>query len=218
MEMATIRRRQTPSGIRYDVRFRVNGIRRTRTFRTREDANSFRWKVEGEELAGLVDDPKGGERLFGEFRRGLGVPTTGEGSAAHRVHCAGLPSLTPASPQPCLRSHTTAADHARACSPVARRAAEFSRDQAAKGYRLLRAIFNTALADGLIGRNPCTIRGAGIGHAHERPMLDTTTVLELSEAIEARLRCLVLLDGLPACEAENCLVSSAGTSIHSTAR
>ena len=46
-----------------------------------------------------------------------------------------------------------------------------------------------------IGRNPCTIRGAGIEHAHERPMLDTTTVLELSEAIEARLRCPVLLGG-----------------------
>ena len=62
-----------------------------------------------------------------------------------------------------------------------------SPDRAAKAYRLLRAILNIALADGLIGRNPCTIRGAAIEHAHERPMLDTTTVLELSEAIEARL-------------------------------
>jgi len=70
-----------------------------------------------------------------------------------------------------------------------------SRDQAAKSYRVLRAIMNTAVSDGLITRNPCTIRGAGIEHAPERPMLATTTVLELAGAIEPRLRCLVLLGG-----------------------
>jgi len=32
----------------------------------------------------------------------------------------------------------------------------------AKAYRLLRAAFNTAVDDGLIGRNPCRIVGAGI--------------------------------------------------------
>ena len=70
-----------------------------------------------------------------------------------------------------------------------------SRDQAAKSYRVLRAILNTAVSDGLITRNPCTIRGAGIEHAPERPMLATITVLELAESIESRLRCLVLLGG-----------------------
>ena len=69
------------------------------------------------------------------------------------------------------------------------------RDQAAKSYRVLRAIMNTAVSDGLITRNPCTIRGAGIEHAPERPMLATTTVLELAGSIEPRLRCLVLLGG-----------------------
>ena len=191
--MATIRRRQTPSGIRYDVRFRVNGIQRTRTFRTREDANGFRRKVEGEELAGLVNDPKGGERLFGEFaevwvcqRLVKGRPLTASTAQGYRA---------------LLRRHLNPAFGAtrlRQITPERVRqwhaeTAESSRDQAAKGYRLLRAILNTALADGLIGRNPWTIRGAGIEHAREGPMLDTTTVLELSEAIEARLRCLVLL-------------------------
>ena len=31
----------------------------------------------------------------------------------------------------------------------------------AKAYRLLKAIFNTAVDDGLIRRNPCRIKGAG---------------------------------------------------------
>jgi len=193
--MATIRRRQTPSGTRYDVRFRVNGIQRTRTFRTREDANGFRRKMEGEDLAGLVNDPKGGERLFGNFaevwvrqRLVKGRPLTASTAQGYRAvlrrhlnPAFGATRLRQITPERVRQWHAETAD--------------FSRDQAAKGYRLLRAILNTALADGLIGRNPCTIRGAGVEHAHERPMLDTTTVLELSEAIEARLRCLVLLGG-----------------------
>jgi integrase len=103
--------------------------------------------------------------------------------------CSGVTSTLPSEPHDCGRSRPSV------CAKWHAETAESSRDQAAKGYRLLRAIWNTALADGLIGRNPCTIRGAGIEHAHERPMLDTTTVLEFSEAIEARLRRLVLLGG-----------------------
>lgn len=34
-------------------------------------------------------------------------------------------------------------------------------DQAAKSYRLLRAIMTTAVSDSLVGRNPCVLRGAG---------------------------------------------------------
>jgi hypothetical protein len=42
-----------------------------------EDANRHKKKIEGNELAGLVIDPKGGERLFG--------PGPGEGDLAHAV-------------------------------------------------------------------------------------------------------------------------------------
>jgi len=193
--MASVRSRHTPQGIRYDVRYRVNGIQHTKTFRTHEDAKSFRRKVESEELAGLVTDPKGGERHFGEYA---------DAWVAHRL-VKGRP-LTPATAQgyrALLRRHlhpTFGATRIRQITPERIRlwhaeTTEFSRDQAAKGYRLLRAILNTAVADGLIGRNPCTIRGAGIEQARERPMLATNTVLELADAIEPRLRCLVLLGG-----------------------
>jgi integrase len=53
----------------------------------------------------------------------------------------------------------------------------------------------TAVSDELIARNPCVLKGAGIEHAPERPMLDTTDGLKLGEAITPRLRCLVLLGG-----------------------
>lgn len=66
-------------------------------------------------------------------------------------------------------------------------------DQAAKSYRLLRAIMTTAKADRLIAENPAQVRGGGIEHAAERPILSTDTVLELADAITSRLRVFVLL-------------------------
>ena len=41
----------------------------------------------------------------------------------------------------------------------------------ATAYRLLKAILNTAVDDGLIRRNPCRIKGAGQEKSAERPVL-----------------------------------------------
>jgi integrase len=69
------------------------------------------------------------------------------------------------------------------------------RDQAAKSYRLLRAILNTAVDDELIVRNPCRIRGGGAERADERPMIDAELVLKLADSISARLQALVIVAG-----------------------
>jgi integrase len=193
--MANIRTRETASGPRYDVKFTFNGKHRMKTFRTLDDARAYKKKMEGEQLAGLVVDPKGGERLFGRYA---------DSWLEHRL-VRGRP-LTPATKQgyrAVLRRHVhpqLGGTKLRQITPerVRRWHAELSLvspDQAAKSYRVLRAILNTAVSDGLITRNPCTIRGAGIEHAPERPMIATTTVLELAGSIEPRLRCLVLLGG-----------------------
>jgi integrase len=193
--MASIRTRDTPGGPRYDVRFRFNGTQQTRTFRSFDDAKAYRRKVESDDLAGLVSDPKGGERLFGAYAD----------SWIEQRLVKGRP-LTPATRQgyrAVLRRHLRPAFgqmKLRQISPerVRQWHAELGAtlpDQAAKSYRLLRAIMNTAVSDQLVGRNPCTIRGAGIEHATERPLLGTPTVLRLAESIDPRLRCLVLLGG-----------------------
>lgn len=67
--------------------------------------------------------------------------------------------------------------------------------QAAKGYRLLRAVLNTAVADGLFLRNPCRIVGGGQEYTPERPLVTPEQVLALAEAIEPRYQALVLLAG-----------------------
>lgn len=63
----------------------------------------------------------------------------------------------------------------------------------AKAYRLLKAIFNTAVDDGLIRRNPCRIKGAGQERSPERPVLTLGQVFALADAIDPRYRALVLL-------------------------
>jgi integrase len=64
---------------------------------------------------------------------------------------------------------------------------------AAKCYRLLRAILNTAVEDGLLAVNPCTIRGAGAERSPERIIPTVGQVVELADAVDPRYRALVLL-------------------------
>jgi integrase len=63
----------------------------------------------------------------------------------------------------------------------------------AKAYRLLKAIMNTAVDDGMIRRNPCRIKGAGQERSPERPVLTLRQVFALADAIEPRYRALILL-------------------------
>jgi integrase len=68
-----------------------------------------------------------------------------------------------------------------------------SQSTVAKAYRLLHAILNTAVADGLIRNNPCQIPGAGLERPDERPVLTIQQVLNLAALMPRRLRPMVLL-------------------------
>jgi integrase len=68
-----------------------------------------------------------------------------------------------------------------------------SQATAAKAYRLLNAIMNTAVEDGLIRRNPCRFRGARQDKSPERPVLRVGQVIALADATEPRYRALILL-------------------------
>lgn len=63
----------------------------------------------------------------------------------------------------------------------------------AKTYRILHAIFATAVDDDLIRRNPCRIKGAEQDKAPERPTATLDQVFAIAEAIQPRYRLLVLL-------------------------
>ena len=63
---------------------------------------------------------------------------------------------------------------------------EVSPLQAAKCYRLLMAILNTAADDDLIGKNRCKLKGAAREDTLERPLMSLEQALALADAIEPR--------------------------------
>jgi integrase len=63
----------------------------------------------------------------------------------------------------------------------------------AKTYRLMRTILVTAIEDGLIARNPCAIKGAGVEHSPERPVASIEQVYAIADTVDPRYRMLILL-------------------------
>ena len=64
----------------------------------------------------------------------------------------------------------------------------------AKAYRLLHAIFTTAVEqDRIIRRNPCRIEGAGSEDSEERQIIPLPVVFAIAKAVPVRYRVLVLL-------------------------
>jgi integrase len=185
--------RQLPSG-RYQVRYLgPDGLRRAapRTFATRADARRWLSLVEGEIVRGIWEDLTSegeplstyGGRWIAE-RQGLSQRSIELYAGLLRLRIApglgakGIRKITPAD----VRSWRQGLlDAGVGPSTVS------------KAYRLLRAIFNTAFDDELIHRNPCRIKGAGVEHPAERPVLTLEQVMVVADAIDPRYRLLVLL-------------------------
>ena len=64
---------------------------------------------------------------------------------------------------------------------------------AAKSYRLLRGMLVTAVEEGQLAANPCTLRGAADEWSPERPVLTVEQVLAVAEEVGPRWRAMVLL-------------------------
>ena len=185
--------RELPSG-RWQARYKgPDGIDRPapRTFDSKTSAERWLTLTEAEIIQGDWIDPDAGRVLFGNYARDW---------------IEERPNLRPKTIQLylyLLRSHLVPAFSARAMAdirePDVRRwrknllDAQVSAVTVAKGYRLLKAIFNTAVDDGLIRRNPCRIKGASQEKSPERPVLTVPQVYALADAVPDRYRALVLL-------------------------
>jgi integrase len=64
---------------------------------------------------------------------------------------------------------------------------------APKAYRLLRTILSTAVDDGVLGENPCRLRGAASERVQERRIPTMAEVELIADVIEPRFRAAVLL-------------------------
>lgn len=184
--------REARKGRVYDVRLRgPDGRAYKRTFRTRKEATEFEANEIAKRTRGEWIDPAAGRVTIGEF------------SGEWMSHRADLRPRTRELYDWLLRKHVlpqlrdirvgklqpvdVRAWHAellnRGVGPVT----------VAKAYRLLRTVLQTAVTDGVIARNPCAIRAAGIERSAERPTATVDEVDRLASAVDERHRMLVLL-------------------------
>jgi len=194
--MAHIKKTDTASGARYRVRFRANGRAAERWFPTLAAARAYKTKVELDEQEGVLVDPRAGARTLDVYveqwlasRLVKGRPLTPATRIGYRrLYGRNIGPRLGGRQLRTLRPETIRTWHSDVTAAA-------GADQAAKSYRFLRAVLATAETDELIRQNPCRIRGGGQENAEERPMVPTSLVLELAEAIGPRYRCMILLAG-----------------------
>jgi integrase len=185
--------RELPSG-RWQARYKgPDGIDRPapHTFESKTSAERWLTVTEADVLKGDWTDPDAGRILFGQYAQDWIAERP-----ALRFKTIKLYRYL-------LRCHLDPAFEARALAdikePNVRRWRKDLLDggtsavTAAKAYRLLKAILNTAVDDGLIKRNPCRIRGGGQEKSPERPVLTIAQVGVLADAAGPRNRALILL-------------------------
>jgi integrase len=185
--------RKLPSG-RYQARYPgPDGLMRPAddTFATKTEADNWLTMKEAEILDGEWIDPDASEILIPDYaatwideRPGLRLKTVVNYRSVLRCHIAPhLATVTVGElTLPRVRRWRTQLLNS-GTGPVA----------VAKAYRLLRAVMNTAVDDGLIKLNPCRIKGAGSENSPERPVLSVAQVYALADAVGLRYRALILL-------------------------
>jgi integrase len=195
--MAHIVKRRTADGSdRYDVRYRDPAGRvRNKTFRTKKDASRFASTTEADKLRGMWVDPAAGRRVFREYaEEWIDHRTTSRGrKLAPRTvdlyrHELGK-HVYPTFGDLELGRITTPAVRAWYSKLIASGRPAL----AAKCYRLLRSILATAVADDLLVKNPCNIKGAGVERSPERTIATAEEVWKLADSIEPRYRALVVV-------------------------
>jgi len=185
--------RKLASG-RYQARYHgPDGIDRPApyTFASKTDAERWLTRVEADIIAGTWRDPNRGRVPLGPYltewiahRTGIRVKTVELYRWLYRK------CIEPAFKDRHLGDITPGqirAWHAQLLADGV------SATTAAKAYRLLRAVLNTAVDDELIRRNPCRIKGAGSEPTPERPAATVAQVLDLAERVPGRYRALILL-------------------------
>jgi integrase len=184
--MATVKRR----GNAWQATFRgPDGRERTRTFPRKVDAENWAADERSKLMRGEWIDPRSGRVTVKAFadpwlarRQDLAVRTV----ELYRYLLDGhiLPSLGGV-PLAALTPSVVAAWHAKLATE--------HKTTAAKAYRLLSQIMRAAVADRMLGSNPCQVKGGGVENAAERPIASVAEVAALADAMPEHLRVAVLL-------------------------
>jgi integrase len=156
--MASVEKRMTTRGARYDVRYRDPSRRvRMKTFRRRADAERFARKVEADKDRGLFIDPALARKLLAEVAAAWLASNPGKrGGSWQRDEIAVRRHVVPALGACSIGSVTPADVQEVVNAWASQRGARTVR----RDYGVLRAVFNYAVSLDMIGRSPC--RGIGL--------------------------------------------------------
>lgn len=182
--------RKLPSG-RWQARYRnPRGklLSAPETFATKGDASAWLARTQADKARGDFVDPGAGRITVGDFaerfigQRVLALRTKETYQTLLSIHILpvlGDIEIGQLSPGMVRTWHTQLAQR--------------HQSTAAKAYRLLRVMMNTAVTDELIVRNPCKIDGGGKETAAERPIATIEEVDALVEAMPERMKAMILL-------------------------
>jgi integrase len=183
----SIQRRETATGVRYDVKLRdANGRMYQRTFRTKREAESYQAQEKADQARGAWVDPRGGATPFGD---------------AAQEWLASNPAKRPscwARDETIIRVHLRPAFGNRPIASVTKRDVQSLVNKwcstkakprtVDRQYGTLRAIFNYAVESDLLGRTPC--RGINLPTADEKDayIVDADELAALADAMDEDTR------------------------------
>ncbi len=182
--------RRLPSG-RWQASYWWEGARHIadRTFRTKADGQLFLDGVSATITRGEWIDPNIGRCLFGDYAGEWLAQRTSLRPLSRDQYASLIANhLGPACGDMQLARVSTG--HVRSWYALT---SARTPGAAASAYRLLRAIFNTAVTDEFVTCNPCRIRGAGADRSKERQIPTVAQVEALMQAMPAKLRAAVVL-------------------------
>jgi integrase len=178
--------RKLPSG-RWQASYNADGRRHWGTFDAKADADAWLASARTAMARGEWIDPDAGQVRFGEYahqwlegRLDLRPRTRELYASELRRHLLPAFGAMPLSAITTARIRSWHASIART-KPVT----------AAKSYRLLRVILNTAVEDRLLIHNPCIVKGAGKEQSPERPVPTLGQIDAIADALAPRYRALV---------------------------
>ena len=166
-----------------------DGLERSRTFRTRRDAERYERDQRSALDRGDWIDPRGAQIVFGDYSRKWLQQRSDLRPRTVEIYTS------------MLQNHllsTFGSTPLKRISPASVRSwnahlARVHAVTAAKAYRLLKGILATAVADELIVRNPCVVKGAAQERSPERPMVSIAEVDALVAVMPAEWRIAVEL-------------------------
>ena len=202
--------RELPSG-RFQASYLSDGqrVNAPQTFTTVEDARAWLATVETDRLRGTLKARPRVRETLGDYaarwvkqRPGLRDSTRNQYGIDLRLHIdpyLGRYALDKVTPDLVRRWYAELGED------LAEQLSDLKRDRSsratvrdgsatrARAYRLLRAIYATAVEDGLVDSSPCTLKGAGTVATAERPILTDAEVQRLADEVPERYHALVLL-------------------------